>query len=217
MKKIISFSLWGTNTLYTIGAVKNSQDREQYYPDWICRFYVDKTVPDQIIKELDNGHNEIIYKPDSFDVLGMFWRFEAMYDDPEIERFIVRDSDSRFTDRECSLVKEWEEQGKPFHVIRDNRSHNTHILGGMWGSKAGIIDNMQIKIRTFLNRVNPVNPDPLRKYHGVDQFFLSQYVWPIIKDNHTAHILKGFEGLRYTQNDIEIPEPENGHYVGMVC
>ena len=38
MKKVISFSLWGDNPKYTIGAIKNAELIDTIYPGWIGRF-----------------------------------------------------------------------------------------------------------------------------------------------------------------------------------
>jgi len=46
MKKVISFSLWGDNQNYVIGAVLNADVAKEEWPDWICRFYIAPTVPD---------------------------------------------------------------------------------------------------------------------------------------------------------------------------
>jgi len=37
MKKIISFSLWGDNPIYTQGAIRNAELAKEVYPDWVCR------------------------------------------------------------------------------------------------------------------------------------------------------------------------------------
>ncbi len=34
MNKVISFSLWGDNPKYTIGAIKNAELSKTIYPDW---------------------------------------------------------------------------------------------------------------------------------------------------------------------------------------
>jgi hypothetical protein len=52
MKKIISFSLWGDNPKYTVGAIKNAELALSIYPDWICRYYIGKSTPQEIIDEL---------------------------------------------------------------------------------------------------------------------------------------------------------------------
>ena len=54
MKKIISFSLWGTNPKYTIGAIKNADLAEEIYPDWVCRYYVAQDVPRGVLFKLED-------------------------------------------------------------------------------------------------------------------------------------------------------------------
>ena len=56
---VISFSLWGDNPKYTIGAIKNAMLAKDIYPGWICRFYLGRSVPEKIKKGLigfDNTH-----------------------------------------------------------------------------------------------------------------------------------------------------------------
>ena len=61
MKKVISFSLWGNNSFYVIGAILNADIAETEWPDWICRFYVAPSVPISAILELQSRKNvEII-------------------------------------------------------------------------------------------------------------------------------------------------------------
>ena len=60
-KKVISFSLWGTTPMYTVGAVKNAELAPKIYPGWICRFYVSNDVPPPILDELSQfSHVEIV-------------------------------------------------------------------------------------------------------------------------------------------------------------
>jgi hypothetical protein len=217
MKKIVSFCLWGKNTFYTDGAVWNAQNVRNFYPDWSCRFYHDSSVPKKVLKELEKAGSELVLKSKTTEGLGMFWRFEPMFDDPEVSRFIVRDTDSKFSNREVDLVNQWIETTKPFHIVRDCESHGTSILGGTWGAVPGCIDNFELKISSFISQVIPDTKNPRGPFHGADQIFLHHYIWPLIKDNHCAHIRTGCKNLRYTEQDIEIPDPEDGHYVGMVA
>jgi hypothetical protein len=47
-KRVISFGLYGNLPRYTIGAIRNIQLSNIYFPDWICRFYVASNVPSNI-------------------------------------------------------------------------------------------------------------------------------------------------------------------------
>ena len=47
-KKIISFSLWGDNPKYTIGAIRNAELTPM---GWISRFYCGLSVPTEIVEK----------------------------------------------------------------------------------------------------------------------------------------------------------------------
>lgn len=110
-----------------------------------------------------------------------------MYDDPEIERFIVRDTDARLSGREADAVEEWIESGIPFHVMRDNAAHNVPILGGMWGSIPGLIPDFANKIRGWMQTIQGNKDNPRGRYHDTDQQFLWNVVWPVVRNNCLAH------------------------------
>lgn len=216
-KKLISFSLWGDKPLYTNGAIWNAEHRKEFYPDWICRFYYDDSVPSSVINKIRSTDSELCHMQRTDDVLGLYWRFHPMFDDIKIERFIVRDTDSKFTKREVKMVDEWIGSGLPFHIIRDCESHATTILGGTWGAIPGCIPKFEEKLNYWMTQLRPDSENPRGLFHGTDQIFLSNFVWPIIIKNHIAHVRIGLPGLKYSGSEIEVPDPEDGHYVGMVA
>ena len=84
MKKVITFSLWGSNPDYTLGAIKNAILAKMYYPEFECWFYIHQnTVPYEIIDNLSKLDNtRIIFKTGDLNTCKpMMWRFEAI-DDP---------------------------------------------------------------------------------------------------------------------------------------
>ena len=95
MKKIISFCLWGENPRYTIGALKNADLAKAIYPDWVCRYYIGKSTPNEIITELcDKDNTELFIMNESGDWSGMFWRFLPA-SESVVSVLICRDRDSR--------------------------------------------------------------------------------------------------------------------------
>jgi hypothetical protein len=48
-------------------------------------------------------------------IAGMFWRF-LVADDPSVDRFIVRDADSRLNPRDALAVAEWVRSGTALHT-----------------------------------------------------------------------------------------------------
>jgi hypothetical protein len=53
---IISFSLYGSNPLYCEGALQNAELPIRFYREWVCRFYIDDTVPEDCVGELHDKH-----------------------------------------------------------------------------------------------------------------------------------------------------------------
>ena len=211
MKKIISFSLWGNNPKYTIGAIKNAELAKTIYPDWICRFYCGKSVPSDIIEKLKTYNNvEVIEMEENGDWTGMFWRFYACEDS---DVMISRDTDSRLNLREKNAVDEWLTSDKDFHIMRDHPYHNTLILGGMWGVRNGVLKN----ILTLIENYNKGD------FWQVDQNFLREKIYPIVvnttyvhdsyhnfnlwsKKFSTERINQEFVGDVFNENDIRHPE-----------
>ena len=217
MKKVISFALWGNNTLYTKGAIRNAVIAPDYYPGWTMRVYYDKTVPQWCVDELVKLNCEMVLMPASIDVLGMFWRFRPMFDDPTIERFIVRDCDSLFTAREVWAVDKWIESGKAFHIIRDCESHGMWILGGTWGAIPGCVPNFKELMWQYLGNLAPCNSGGGGLFRGADQEFLSRCIWPYIENNQLAHVRAGLPKIKFTGREVDLPELTDNHYIGMVC
>ena len=100
----ISYSLWGTNKVYTYGMIENVLDAKKYYDGWTVRVHYNDTVPTEIIKWLcDQDNVELIHHQGSkMKASNMFWRFEDFF--MEDTTVLIRDADSRITEREVGFV-----------------------------------------------------------------------------------------------------------------
>ena len=177
MKKVICFSLWGDNPTYTIGAIKNAKLAEEIYPGWICRYYVGKSTPTEIINQLIEFDNtEVFIMNESGNWTGMFWRFYAA-SDQNVGVMISRDTDSRLTKREKAAVDEWLASDKDFHIMRDHPQHATEILGGMWG----------VRNKLLIGMVSGINDYAKGDFWQVDQNFLREKIYPAIINNKVVH------------------------------
>jgi hypothetical protein len=137
--RVISFGLYGGDTKYTTGAIRNAELRDTYFPGWTIRFYVDDSVPQDVISKLKELGSEIVKEEGlKGGIGGMFWRF-LVADDDTVDRYIVRDSDSRLNARDRFAVEEWIESGKCIHSVRDHVNHRRSLNGGMWGGRKGCI------------------------------------------------------------------------------
>lgn len=177
-RNVIAFSLWGDRPDYTHGAIVNAQIGPHIYKGWTCRFYCDDSVPRPILNELRRLKAQVIEVPEANRVAsGAFWRFQPS-DDPDVDRFLCRDCDSRLNCREKAAVDAWIASDRPFHVMRDHIFHNELILAGMWGGVAGVLPNLEALSRQG------------HRFSGVrhaDQNFLRLVVWPLIKADVLNH------------------------------
>jgi len=212
MKKIISFSLWGNDPKYVMGALENVKAQQQLFPDWTCRFYVHNSTVIQMPKEFKQLQelSETIIKGETpvikhMDMPGMFWRFEVLKD-KDVERFIIRDTDGRLTQRDKNCVKDWERSGKEFHIIRDHPMHNTKIMGGMWGATKKFIDRIN-----YDDLINSFSNLSYNNIYATDQEFLARMIYPLVKDSALIH--DDFD--RYKEGARKIPHFRIGtEYIG---
>jgi hypothetical protein len=164
MKKIISFSLYGDNPKYCVGAIENAKIQNEIYPGWISRFYYNDTVPKKYIEQLISlGAETIDMSGTEMRNHGMFWRF-LVCDDKSVDIFMCRDVDSRLNLREQSAVNEWIESDKRFHIMRDHPYHDILVLGCAWGLKNNFSFNIENMILNFIKN------KPFK--YGDDQIFL---------------------------------------------
>jgi protein O-GlcNAc transferase len=204
MRKIISFSLWGNNPKYTVGAIKNAELTSVIYPGWLSRFYIGSSVPNQIVYALEDYSDiEIVVKEESGNWASMFWRFEACFDS-NADFVIFRDTDSRLNMREKNAVDEWLNGDKTFHIMRDHPYHKFPILGGMWGIKINDKYDMQ-------NMISHYQLNKARDTYGTDYDFLGGTLYPLIKDDCCIHD-EFFGGKKFPserQNFEFVGEPFN--------
>jgi hypothetical protein len=181
--KTICFSLWGSDKKYTYGAIENAKLAKIIYPEWKCIFYINSSVPDDIVSEIKKNDCNIVDMKDSGlnDSSGLFWRFLGMGDN--ITHYISRDADSRLNWREKHAVDEWISSGKKFHIMKDHFYHmRWNMLGGMFGCVGGVFMDIEKMISDYIG-------ENIIKYND-DQIFLSKIIYPIIKNDVLIHDLK---------------------------
>jgi hypothetical protein len=201
-RNLIAFSLFGSNPKYCDSAVMNVQEQPSVYPHWICRFYVDASVPQRVLDRLRSGGAQVVLVDgDAARWPGPMWRFLAL-DDPQAHRILFRDADSLISPREAGAVQEWIASGKRFHMMRDAGSHTELMLirfhppvhpmmrdagshtelmmAGLWGVVAGSLPPLAGLMQRFMSQ-------PLESAHFADQYFLRQYVWPYARASLMQH------------------------------
>lgn len=180
-RNVVSFSLFGNNERYIRTAVLNVQAARYLYLGWRCHVYVDDSVPAPTVEALvAEGAAVLRVNGLPSDPYGTFWRF-LVANNPDVDRYIVRDADSVVNIREAGAVQEWTGSDKHFHVMRDNYDHGELVLAGMWGGVRGALPPIVPWARDYLaSRRDLVG-------RTADQEFLRDRVWPIMRSSVMIH------------------------------
>jgi hypothetical protein len=196
MSKIISISVWGKKASYSIGALKNIKIAQELFPDWICRIFVDGTVPTQYVEKMLEFPNVELAQLDNDNLYGMFWRFYSMFQN-EDDVIISRDSDSRLSEREKRCVDEWLQSDKKFSIIKDHpRHYDWPMLGGMWGLKGKLNDDIFSQMEKYAQTHS----------YAVDQVFLKDVVWPLAEKDSFIHGFLETDWMKENRDD--------NHFIG---
>lgn len=178
MKNIVVYSLWGDHPMYWVGALRNIELVSKYFPGYICRFYIDRNSKQELIDTIKGDNVEVLLVDSKDSFHGMFWRFWGA-EDPEVDIFLSRDCDSKISEREVIAVNEWLNSDKDFHIMRDHPYHTVPILGGMWGCRGGIM--REIGLCNLIEVWNSYSEK------GMDQDFLEQIIYPLVKERSIEH------------------------------
>lgn len=197
---IFAFSIYGEAPKYNLGAIANARLIKKMGVNWGSVFYYDNSVPLETIEKLTESGAITKRRGGDWHENGMFWRFKACRDF-DFERVLIRDVDSRITERELNAVQSWIDSGKTFHIMRDHPNHRTPMLGGMWGASH--------KIKEF---------DYIWKFEsrygnaiGEDQRFLRDNLYPLAKRDALIH--DSFFRFEKTSCAFQLPRV-NFEYVG---
>ena len=203
-QKVIAYSIYGNLSTshsqvkgYFDGIEGNLDILQTYYPGWVMRLYHEfkkNTEPYQKLCSFwcqyphfdmcdvtDLPRAELEKAPKMFP---MNWRYLPTLD-PQVDWYLSRDLDSRYSDREIVAVKEWLNSDKTFHIMRDNPAHKTEILGGEWGTKLNL--TRQNWAQTWQKAFKDSLLYSGRSHYGADQNLLTKYVWPWVKNQAMSH------------------------------
>lgn len=187
MSKVISFALWGQDPKYCVGALENAKDAAKFYPDWQTVFHVHKDVPEDTIGKL-RGHKNAKVKIFSGEAN---WKFSLTrflpFLDENVEYFISRDCDSRFSKREVDAVNEWLDSGKLCHTMKDHPCHYSFpLLAGMTGFRNPCLFDFAAMLESYENA----------DYYHYDQDFLRDVVFPFYNKSIVFHHKDNFPSPR---------------------
>ena len=178
MKQVISYSLYGKDLRFMVGAIKNAQLAQVFFPGFIVRFYVGASVPTWVRTTLwlfDNVEMVDVDLPENS--LARMWRFQAICD-PTVDVVLSRDCDARLSLREAEAHQEFLDSGFGFHIIRDHPTgHGYLISAGMFACRT--------KDLHFFQKI--WDETPLRDTYMQDQEFMAHQIYPHVAANCLIH------------------------------
>ena len=190
--KAISFSLYGPNEKYLRGLTRNIDLRREFYPGWHIFVFCDRANFHKLTGCADNQRGE--YTSSGVTLLSlkenewcpsMMQRF-LVADFEKVERFIIRDADSRLGAEEAAAVVEWINEDTILHTCRAHPAHCRPINGGLWGAmwhrNNWSAPPMAGLIRDYLD-----THATLYRGHDMDQHFLAKMIWPWAQASCTQH------------------------------
>jgi len=205
MVKVFSFSLYGSADKYCKGMIKNIQCIQTAFPYWEIWIHIGDGVPEVIIDTISAFKCVKLIQSAEHGLVSRFFSIDYL----ETDIMFVRDADSRIYDRDIACIKDFILSDKLFHIIRDHPNHFHPIMGGMWGVKKGVINNITaLFLKWKSSRENIIFND--------DQLFLSDVIYPIVKEFALVH--EAFP-TNHESHDCKIPfkVPLNGlHFIGQV-
>jgi hypothetical protein len=215
MKILISYSVFGRDDKYLIGALKNAEAKRAYdaLGDVTQVFVLGNDVPLWVAIGLERRGAEVLQ--------GGPWAEHSILArqtvaDLPCDAFFVRDVDSRPGPREALAMAAWLHSSDAFHVMRDHPFHFNPVMAGMWGGVPRMFRDPHPKMIERINAWKEANPIPaVGQHYGYDQALLADVLWPFMKQHgvlqHDSFHRPRFAGA--------VPFPDGDptkHFVGAV-
>lgn len=175
--RYISFSLFGQDRDYLVGAVINARLAASIYPSWKPVFFLGPEVDLALRAELESMGCLVVTGKKSISSNPRVWRFSAGLF-PDAEYVIFRDTDSRVSAREALAVEDWMRSGRALHIIRDHPHHFYPIMAGMWGLRSSPYS--KALIRSVLSAAKGDDKPE-------DQRLLAEIIYPSLVNDSFVH------------------------------
>ena len=179
MKQVISYSLYGNQMRFLVGAIKNAELAQRFFPGFTVRYYYGRSVPRWVLSTLNIfPHVELIKVDEPEDNIARTWRFMACTD-MGVDVVLSRDVDARLSLREAEAHQEFMDSQFGFHIIRDHPTgHGYLISAGMFAMKTEKWGNLMHQLLT---------QHDFRDEYMADQNFMTGMFYPHIAGDCLVH------------------------------
>lgn len=183
-RNVISMSLDGDDIDKLYGALRYSQLVPIVFPRWRLRVYASSSALNDtsshhvlriLVKKLENSGVEVfkVRGLTAARILPELWAY-FVADDTDVDRFVVRNSDTRPSDREAAALDDWLQTNwtvKSLYCIRDHPLHAAQsLVPGLVGGVPRLLKNATAT--TFRKLVHG---------HKSVAGFLHSTIWPLLK------------------------------------
>ena len=179
MNQVISYSLYGNDLRFLVGAIKNAELAQRFFPGFTSRFYYGKSVPRWVLSTLNLfPDTELIKVNDDENSISRTWRFMACLDE-DVDVVLSRDVDARLSLREAEAHQEFMDSPFNFHIIRDHPTgHGYLISAGMFAMKTAAYRELMHRMLLSQN---------FRDEYMADQNFLNGAIYPNVAGDCLIH------------------------------
>jgi hypothetical protein len=175
-KTVISFALYGNAQKYLPGLYNNCRLIRTVYPSFWIYIYIGNDFDKSILNILNEFKDIKLIETHKSGHINMSYRFITI-DNEDVNIAFSRDADSIINERDMYCINRFISSPYKFQIIRDNPSHGTEILGGMWGIKKGLL-TFSVK-----DEIDLYFKDKISVNHGDDQYFLSNKIYHLVQYN----------------------------------
>ena len=185
MVRVFSFCLYGPeNPRYYPGMLENVDLARRYFPEWKVYVYYAPDVTESMVARLSACPTVVLIPTGVPGPINMIHRFFAIHE-PGVDLMMVRDADSRIHWRDRWAIREFVDSPYIAHTIRDHEEHTAHLMGGLWGLKAGSGVSLRTDYASYVEDVSKGHRN------GHDQNFLADVVYPQVVSRLLIHTGKG--------------------------
>ena len=168
-----------------------------FYPDWTLQIYVPNPsssspkyiVPQTYIELLLNLGVQIVYVNVSALQVSLEHMNLLVALDLNVKRFLIRNPDHRFSQRERDLVKDWEKTDHLFHAIRDHVVQDPNsVVSGLYGAIRHLfVKSLGVNILALLSAVNHNDLHFLEKHDFLISGSLEDIIWDRVSSESLYH------------------------------
>ena len=209
MKRVFSFTLFGSDDKYCKGLLRNIELIQEAFPDFETWVYIGNDVPAHILQKLSTEKNVRCFFTGEVGMVNKLYRFFAI-DDPSVDVMFVRDCDSRVFKRDISTIHDFLASDKLFHIVRDHPNHFHKIMACSLAIRKGLMSSPLFQVFQEYRKTNEVTT------FWNDQEFLASTFYPYVLPVCMIHDdLQEFEADEY-KTQIKCHIGDGLHFIGQV-